>query len=106
MSWFWKADDGWKAYSAEDNNKLEDGFRKKQKKMKLNDTYSIDYKEMIQHRSDDYNRQREIKREALADEGKGFSSLNLTYLTLIGKKVFLFHLWLDSHGQAGEGRSF
>jgi ubiquitin-protein ligase len=69
MSWFWKGDDGWVEYKEEDAKKLEQGHKKGQKAVKLNDTYKVDLKEMMQFRIDDPDKQREIKREE--DEGKG-----------------------------------
>jgi len=69
MSWFWKGDAGWVAYKEEDAKKLEQAHQKGQKVLKLNDTYKVDMKQMFQFRSDDPDKQREIKREE--DEGKG-----------------------------------
>jgi len=63
MSWHWETDDGWQAYSEEDSKKIEAGFQKNQKTVKLNDTYKIDIKKMFQFRIDDPDRQRNVKRE-------------------------------------------
>jgi hypothetical protein len=68
--WFWKSDlrkndkDGeeWEPYGADDTAKLEKAFKKGQKTMKLNDKYKIDFKQMLQVRHDDPDRQRPIKR--------------------------------------------
>jgi len=70
MSWHWKGDEDWTAYSESDSTKIEKAYQKKQKSVKLNENYKIDFKEMIQHRIDDFNRQRQIKREAPEKEEK------------------------------------
>jgi len=69
MSWFWESDDGWLVYSEKDSQKIETAWQKKQKTLKLNDTYKVDLKNMFQFRSDDPDRQRNIKREE-AEEPK------------------------------------
>lgn len=60
MSWYWKSDlrhtdgkDGaWTAYDGDVSAKIEKAFQKKQKTMTLDETYKIDFLEMIQHRKD------------------------------------------------------
>eukprot|EP00727_Mastigamoeba_balamuthi_P012785 m51a1_g8129 putative ubiquitin-conjugating enzyme e2 q1 (254) ;mRNA; f:207641-209033 len=63
MSWFWQADDGWKAYSPEDAEKLEDAREGGRKRCKLSATYTVDLEDMVQVRNDDTTRQRPVKRE-------------------------------------------
>jgi len=62
MSWFWKSDDDWKEYAAADSAKIEKAFQKKQKTVQLNDTYKVNFKDKIQFRMDDPDKQRDIKR--------------------------------------------
>lgn len=58
MSWYWKSDlrlvdeneTAWTVYEHSAAKKLEAAFQRGQKTMKLDDTYKIDFKEMIQHR--------------------------------------------------------
>eukprot|EP01012_Entosiphon_sulcatum_P051928 TRINITY_DN71310_c0_g1_i1.p1 TRINITY_DN71310_c0_g1~~TRINITY_DN71310_c0_g1_i1.p1 ORF type:complete len:185 (-),score=43.79 TRINITY_DN71310_c0_g1_i1:64-618(-) len=72
VQWYWKSDlrtgDGsdwaWSKYAAKDNKKIEDAFQAKKKTLVLSAKYHIDFGNMIQHRADDYDRQRDIKRVA------------------------------------------
>ena len=45
-----------------DSTKIEKAFQKDQKTMNLDETYKIDFMDLIQHRKDDRERQRPIKR--------------------------------------------
>jgi hypothetical protein len=49
-------------YNSKQNKKIENAYQKKQKTLKLDDTYSINFEKLIQHRRDDEYRQRSIKR--------------------------------------------
>jgi hypothetical protein len=69
-TWCWKKDlrkddndaTAWAPYDIDVSNKIETAYQKSQKTTKLDDTYKINFTLMIQHRIDDENRQRAIKR--------------------------------------------
>jgi len=68
--WQWKKDlrfkskeEAWENYGAAANKKIETAYRQK-KTFKLDKTYTIDFKDMVQHRTDDRYRQRDIRRQA------------------------------------------
>eukprot|EP00755_Sulcionema_specki_P024018 Sspe_Gene.80298::Locus_50600_Transcript_2_2_Confidence_0.667_Length_837::g.80298::m.80298 len=72
MSWYWKSDlrladknpDAWTLYGPNDIRKIETAYQKGGKKvLKLNATYYVDFKNMIQYRADNDQNQRPIKRE-------------------------------------------
>lgn len=56
-------DIGWAPYADADSAKIEKAYQKKQAKVKLNDTYTVNLKgNLFQHRNDDFNRQRPVRR--------------------------------------------
>eukprot|EP00994_Dinema_validum_P003969 NODE_1990_length_791_cov_111.149596_g1582_i0.p1 GENE.NODE_1990_length_791_cov_111.149596_g1582_i0~~NODE_1990_length_791_cov_111.149596_g1582_i0.p1 ORF type:complete len:194 (-),score=32.24 NODE_1990_length_791_cov_111.149596_g1582_i0:142-723(-) len=76
-TWEWKSDlrtsDGtdwaWSDYAAKDSKAIEAEYKKGSKSFVLNKKYKIDFRNMIQHRTDDYNRQRDIRRTGGAKMG-------------------------------------
>ncbi len=76
MSWLWKGDDGWQAYSTSENKKLEKAFQAKQELCKLNKTYAVNFQVQVQFRLDDEGRQREVKREEIEERNSDGESKN------------------------------
>eukprot|EP01116_Phalansterium_solitarium_P013744 TRINITY_DN3114_c0_g1_i1.p1 TRINITY_DN3114_c0_g1~~TRINITY_DN3114_c0_g1_i1.p1 ORF type:complete len:181 (-),score=7.97 TRINITY_DN3114_c0_g1_i1:60-602(-) len=78
MSWYWKNDlrfkddeaGAWTAYSDDDSKRIESAFKKNQKTFKLSDEYKIDFAALIQHRIEDRNRQRAVKRLETSSSAK------------------------------------
>eukprot|EP00992_Anisonema_acinus_P003821 TRINITY_DN14167_c0_g1_i1.p1 TRINITY_DN14167_c0_g1~~TRINITY_DN14167_c0_g1_i1.p1 ORF type:complete len:190 (+),score=20.75 TRINITY_DN14167_c0_g1_i1:65-634(+) len=72
VKWSWKSDLRtdeswcWTPYSKAEATKIERAYQAGEKKLVLSKKYHIDFKNMIQHRADDYSRQRDIKREGPA----------------------------------------
>src|SRR5690606_24893852 len=61
--WKWKVGDShWKDYDKKVNEKLEEAFRKKKEKIKIDDDRYVDLKKMRQVRYDNEKNYREVKR--------------------------------------------
>ncbi len=69
--WLWLSDPNlfdnskkqiWNRYSDFENEFIEEAFQRKERKVRLND-YVINFEHNIQHKKDDINEQRRIKRE-------------------------------------------
>ena len=79
VTWKWKNDlrkkdqrgEAWESYPASQSTKIEAAFQKGAEELKLDATYSIDFKNMIQVRNDDYDRQRDVQRVELPAVGPG-----------------------------------
>jgi len=74
MAWYWKKDlrlkdenaQAWEKYNDADMKRIEKQYQKnKRASFAFDDTYQIDLERMIQHRKDDDDRQRPIKRVTL-----------------------------------------
>lgn len=68
--WSWSGDskkghqDVWIKYGAAMNNKLEAGYKRKQKIVKIDNERFVDLQNMLQRRYDDTEKRRKIKRKA------------------------------------------
>eukprot|EP01010_Urceolus_cornutus_P001338 NODE_1877_length_725_cov_180.744083_g1462_i0.p1 GENE.NODE_1877_length_725_cov_180.744083_g1462_i0~~NODE_1877_length_725_cov_180.744083_g1462_i0.p1 ORF type:complete len:202 (+),score=62.36 NODE_1877_length_725_cov_180.744083_g1462_i0:54-608(+) len=71
VGWSWKSDlrtgdsneDAWTPYTTQEAKKIEKAYKNGEKKLVMDKKYHIDFKNMIQHRADDYSRQRDIRRD-------------------------------------------
>ncbi len=70
MAWYWKKslkgkdddDSSWAKYDDEVSAKIETAFQKGQKTIQVDETYSINFSDLIQFQRDDKDKQRPVKR--------------------------------------------
>ena len=64
MSWSFKGDSGWTAYSASDSASIEAAYARRAESpvFALNATYSVDFGRLVQFRNDDADRWRSVRR--------------------------------------------